>query len=60
MASRQPPAPIANPSLKSIQAALNPQQSDYLYFVARGHGRHAFSADLAAHNAAVGRMREAE
>ena len=33
-----PPGPICNPSLASIQAALNPAQTDYLYFVAKGDG----------------------
>jgi UPF0755 protein len=48
-----PPAPIANPSLKSIQAALNPQQNDYLYFVARGDGTHAFARTYEEHLANV-------
>jgi peptidoglycan lytic transglycosylase G len=38
-----PPGPIANPGLKSIEAALNPAQTDYLYFVARQGGTHVFS-----------------
>ena len=33
-----PPGPICNPSLASIDAALNPAQTDYLYFVAKGDG----------------------
>jgi UPF0755 protein len=41
-----PPAPICNPGLKSIEAALHPAQVDYLYFVATGEGnRHFFTAD---------------
>jgi UPF0755 protein len=44
-----PPGPICNPSLASIQAALEPAQTDYLYFVAKGDGTHAFTADLAEH-----------
>jgi UPF0755 protein len=55
-----PPGPISNPGIAAIEAVLRAERHDYLYFVARGHGRHAFSADLAAHNAAVGRMRDAE
>lgn len=51
-----PPGPIANPGLDSILAALNPAKFDYLYFVARGDGTHAFSSDLAAHNRAVQRF----
>src|SRR6202158_2795269 len=39
-----PPGPIANPGLNSIEAALNPTQTEFLYFVARdGGGTHVFS-----------------
>ncbi|MBM3273512.1 MAG: endolytic transglycosylase MltG [Candidatus Sericytochromatia bacterium] len=38
-----PPGPIANPGLASIEATLAPAHSDYLYFVAKGDGAHAFS-----------------
>lgn len=48
-----PPTPIAMPSMISIQAALHPQQNDYLYFVAKGDGSHQFSKSLPEHNAAV-------
>ena len=44
-----PPAPICNPSLKSIQAALSPAQTDYLYFVAKGDGTHAFARTYEEH-----------
>jgi peptidoglycan lytic transglycosylase G len=44
-----PPGPICTPSLKSIQAALNPAQSEYLYFVARGDGTHAFARTYEEH-----------
>ncbi len=55
-----PPGPICNPGLSSIRAVLTAEPNDYLYFVARGHGRHAFSATLDAHNHAVSRLRERE
>jgi UPF0755 protein len=48
-----PPTPIALPSQASIDAALNPPATDYLYFVSRGDGTSKFSATLAEHNRAV-------
>src|SRR5262245_10692174 len=51
-----PPGPIASPSLDAIRATLHPADVDYLYFVARNDGSHAFSATLADHNRAVKRF----
>jgi UPF0755 protein len=48
-----PPTPIALPGMASIQAALNPPATDFLYFVARGDGSSVFSRNLEAHNRAV-------
>ena len=48
-----PPTPIAMPSKEAILAAVNPPQSDYVYFVAKGDGSHQFSTTLKQHNAAV-------
>ena len=48
-----PPTPIALSGEESIVAALNPEQTDYLYFVAKGDGSHHFSHTLDEHNAAV-------
>tara|TARA_R110001599_G_scaffold65833_1_gene185681 strand:+ start:860 stop:1891 length:1032 start_codon:yes stop_codon:yes gene_type:complete len=48
-----PPTPIANVGREAIEAALNPEQTKALYFVAKGDGTHAFSNTLIEHNQAV-------
>ncbi len=50
-----PPTPIAMPGEQSLQAAVHPADSRYLYFVGRGDGSHAFSRTLEEHNRAVAR-----
>lgn len=52
-----PPAPICNPGLASIMAALRPAESSHLYFVAIGDGKHHFSNTLAEHNRVIRRIR---
>ncbi|MEO8876257.1 MAG: endolytic transglycosylase MltG [Polyangiaceae bacterium] len=53
-----PPGPIANPGIKSIEAAMDATPSHYFYFVAKGGGRHTFSETYAAHSAAVDHGKE--
>ncbi len=50
-----PPTPIAMPGAASIEAALHPEATPFLYFVGRGDGTHQFSRSLEEHNRAVAR-----
>ena len=52
-----PPGPISNPGEASLRAALEPAQTDFLYFVANDQGGHFFSKTLAEHNHNVARYR---
>ncbi|HEY0263410.1 MAG TPA: endolytic transglycosylase MltG [Granulicella sp.] len=54
-----PPGPICNPGMAALRAALHPQQTDYLYFVADANGHTRFSADLKQHNQQVSDYRNA-
>lgn len=44
-----PPGPISNPGHASLQAALNPAETNYLYFVAKSDGSHAFAVTFEQH-----------
>lgn len=48
-----PQGPISNPSLEAIEAVLNPEQHDYLYFVSKNDGTHVFSKTYKDHENAV-------
>jgi len=53
-----PPGPIGNPGFPSIKAALWPEETDFIYFVATGNGYHTFSNTLEEHNEAKMRLRK--
>ncbi|EPX80184.1 endolytic transglycosylase MltG [Litoreibacter arenae] len=55
-----PPTPIANPGKLSIEAALNPDDTPYIFFVADGTGGHAFAVTIEDHNRNVAEWRKIE
>ena len=58
-----PPGPVANPGIRSLRAAMEPAQTDYLYFVAAGtdaQGESLFSNTLEEHNKQVAEYRRAQ
>lgn len=52
-----PPGPISAPGQEALDAALNPAETDFFYFVAHPDGSHVFSVTLAQHNRAVAETR---
>lgn len=54
-----PPGPIANPGKSSLEAAMHPAQTEFLYFVSDGSGHHRFSDSLEEHNRNVAALRRA-
>ena len=52
--------PIANPGQASIEAVLNPEDTNFLFFVANGTGGHIFAETLNQHNANVKKWRAIE
>ena len=53
-----PPTAIASPGIASLKATLNPESTEYLFFVARYDGTHVFSKTLQEHEAATRKIRQ--
>lgn len=53
-----PPTAIASPGLASLKATLEPEDTDYVFFVARYDGTHVFSRTLKEHQAATAAIRK--
>ena len=53
-----PPGPICSPRLESLEAVVHPAATNYLYFVAKGDGSHAFAATLDEHLENVEKYRD--
>jgi len=52
-----PPGPIGNPGRSSLEAALHPDSTNFLYFVSDGNGHHRFARSLEEHNRNVAAYR---
>ena len=57
---RLPPGPIANPGRDAIMAAVQPEETEFIYFVADGTGGHAFAKTLREHERNVAEWRKIE
>lgn len=54
-----PPGPIGNPGKTSLEAAMHPATTQYLYFVSNGNSHHRFASTLEEHNKNVAAYRKA-
>jgi len=54
-----PPGPIGNPGKVSLEAAMHPADTQYLYFVSDGSNHHRFARSLEEHNRNVAEYRKA-
>jgi UPF0755 protein len=54
-----PPGPIANPGVASLQAAMHPAHTDFLFFVSDNNGHHRFARDSEEHARNVAAYRKA-
>ena len=55
-----PPGPIANPGIASLEAAMHPAQTEFLYFVSDNNGHHRFARDSEEHARNVAAYRKAQ
>jgi len=53
-----PPGPICSPGLAALEAVARPAAADFLYFVAKGDGSHAFSRTFEEHISNVRKYRK--
>lgn len=58
MMGKMPVGPICNPSIEAIDASINPDSSDYYYFVADKHGKVYFTKTLNEHNQKVAEIKK--
>jgi UPF0755 protein len=53
-----PPGPIGNPGREALLAAVQPEKTNYLFFVSQNDGTHIFSEDYESHNRAVRKFQQ--
>ena len=53
-----PPGPIAAPGVDSLQAALDPEDNPYFYYVSRGDGTHEFTRTFTEHLQAISKYNQ--